>query len=194
MEKKFLAIYVVLAGILLSGCVDQTIHPETKFSPNSPDSLVVMGVRTSVPNRWIHRIQWWRIDPKTGSFAEDFDPVSLGWEPTDYFTDRSKTRYMIFRVPAGKYGLESFTSDAKFSINHMQLRPDTLAFDVEAAEIAYIGEYLIVIPDRGFWKSPRGTIIRFNGRNDQAAQRSLKGYSGIKGRIKFIKPGSYKLN
>jgi hypothetical protein len=153
-----------------------------------------MGVRANVSLPWAYTISWRKIDPKTGYFSDEADPVSVGWKALDYLTDRTKTKYMIFKVPPGRYGLEEFSvkslTNFSFATGH---RRSALSFDVGAGEIVYIGQYFITIPDGNLWSARPGSRIDYRRRNDATAQQALGRYSGVKGPIRFKKPTHTRL-
>jgi len=190
------ALLVALAAILLATACETstTIKPEESFDANAAHGLVVMGLSADHSRSFHYNFWWWKIDPATGSFAEGVEPLKVGWIPNPWFpsdlSDRTKKQYFIVRAPPGQYALESFRFDRRYT---KKFRPGTVAFEVAAGEIVYIGDYLITAPLDGWFYSSRKADFKFGTRDDAAAQRAVDEYPGVTGRLKFIAPELLRL-
>ena len=193
MRFRCLQTATVIVVFLLTGCANQAVGPDVAFDSRAKDSLVLMGAKVNRWYVWDFIFSWWKIDPNTGSFDAGADAATVGWVSLDP-SDRTETRHFLFRVPPGRYALESLKIHSGTFGTTIFHRPNTIAFDVAAGEIAYIGEFKITVPSDGyFFPSLRNTTVTFDRWDDDAARRALAGYPGVRGAHKFVKPVPIRL-
>ncbi|QDO98489.1 hypothetical protein FNB15_14910 [Ferrovibrio terrae] len=137
----------------LGGCMDPTsmASTDTQFVGGSADSIVVIGMRSTMPilkptERYYPDFRmWWNSLPEPGMRAGTPHKVIIGTdEHNETFGDRhaGEISIHVVRVPPGTYYLHGIKSEIAESFYRLQpvSGPGTPFFTVKAGEVRYIGD------------------------------------------------------
>jgi len=191
---RLVSIFALTA--VVTACSGDTIGTDTTFKQaSSKEALVIMGVKS---NKWYgfdYNIGWAPFDRATRQYGADGRrPIIVGRSRFEIYSGHglSSTKYLIFKAKPGAYLLRSSSVAAGRSTYTVTYRPGTVAIDVSAGQIMYIGDYIFVLPKQGLFLSLRGTTLRFAGRSDKEAKKALSEYSNVTGKMEFAKPTPVK--
>jgi len=189
-------IFGLVLAVTVSACTGDTIGTGTKFSQtSSKEALVIMGVRSNKWYGWDYSINWSPFDHATGQYGADGRrPINVARSAFEIYSGKglSETKYLIFKAQPGAYLLRSSTVTGRRVAFTSIYRPGTVAIDVSAGQILYVGDFIFIVPERGYFNSPHGTRLRNAGRSDKGAKQALAEYSNINGQMVFVKPTPIK--
>jgi hypothetical protein len=186
-----IAILALFAVAACAGGPRYQASPQTSFDAQSPDGLVVVGMKGTGPRQTnalgieagypYFSLTWVRTekgaDGKWGVFTTVPRFANVG-----NIRDLNHTAYT---VPPGRYFLHRLTVVQQagniITTRRITLQRDPgLGFEVKAGEIAYVGDFMIdalAIPPR----------IEDYRHDDQAAAAAIKLYTKIKGEVRYIR-------
>lgn len=140
----------VLIAIFLHGCSDRiyTAGADLKLESDSDDAVVVLGLRLSESVGTGGSMRWDEIDPTTRNFKY---AIGLGLKVARFNTfaesEQSypfeKNRYFVREVTPGIYALNFYSVSRAGIYTRINLRPNTISFEVKRGELLYIGDFLL---------------------------------------------------
>ena len=185
-----IAIVALLAVAACAGGPRYQASPQTSFDKQSPDGLVVVGMKGTGPRRTTalgleagypyFSLTWVRTEKSADGKWESFVTVPR-------FANVGNIRdlnYTAYTVPPGRYFLHRLTvveqAGNLITTRRITLRRDPgMGFEIKAGEIVYVGDFMIdalAIPPR----------IEDHTRDGQAAAAAIKLYTKIKGDVRYV--------
>lgn len=191
---------IAAAGLamLVTACAhNPAVRPETKFNAASPDSIVIIGLRSARPgmpqmifsggpNEYREVMTLWeRTDSPSGQPGAN-EKIAAWTDRAEYKVKDSPqhTALVIQRVPAGTYmlreihtfrGMESLTT-------LVAVHAPKLQFTVKPGEALYIGDLhfdVVSFPAK----------LEKLSRNDRMVETAMTAYPGVTVPVSFRPPG-----
>lgn len=185
-----IAILALFAVAACAGGPRYQATPQTTFNTQSPDGLVVVGMKGTGPRQTnalgmelaypAFSLTWVRTEKSADGTWGAFITVPR-FAGVGNIRDLNHTAYT---VPPGRYFLHRVTVVQQagniITTRRITLQRDpALGFEVKSGEIAYVGDFMIdalAIPPR----------IEHYGHDDQSAAAAIKLYTKIKGEVRYV--------